>query len=362
MGSTPGSDPSVHSLPPSNPVQFNQPKEGPRTATPHARGWHDRTPARGLFPGMVSFGRNPCCRKAPRAPTNNTPTFPHHPNDPQHPTPNPDEKGSLQRGTISEQLPATAPKQGAKFRCCMAGPRHYERRQKMTVCKRDPGHVYPPHNTACPWCKIASTHSEAANHRTPQSPNAKPSPFEEVISGDASRSKRNHLSTTSPASSSRSPKTERIPLRTTVSEFGQFALVLAGLWLFTPVVASFGTLVLGDRLMNVVFMNGETGSTAGDGPGTLYGMLGRAVVAVWLVCLIARLLVQRKSNRYDPFSVGCAGASVGLLCFMYQLYQESLKPESWYLVPFGFAVGYVLAACLTWWDARRRALGPRVAG
>ncbi len=43
--------------------------------------WHDRT-ARGASFRAWFFGRNTCCRKAPRAPTNDTSTFPHHPNDP----------------------------------------------------------------------------------------------------------------------------------------------------------------------------------------------------------------------------------------------------------------------------------------
>lgn len=27
----------------------------------------------------------------------------------------------------------------------------------MAVCKRDSSHIYPPHNTTCPWCAILST-------------------------------------------------------------------------------------------------------------------------------------------------------------------------------------------------------------
>lgn len=39
----------------------------------------------------------------------------------------------------------------------------------MATCKRDPSHVYPPHNEACPWCAIAATPpASASSHVAPQ--------------------------------------------------------------------------------------------------------------------------------------------------------------------------------------------------
>lgn len=149
-------------------------------------------------------------------------------------------------------------------------------------------------------------------------------------------------------------------MRATVSDFIWFGVALAVIWALTPVVASFGTIAFGDRLNSAVFMNGETGSTSGDGPWTLYGMLFRAGVGVWLACLAARLVIERKSSRVEPFFVGAVGAGIGLLYFLYQLVQDSLTPESWYWAPAGFAAGYVVAACLTLWHGSRGASGPKV--
>ena len=38
----------------------------------------------------------------------------------------------------------------------------------MTTCRRDPSHVYPPHNQTCPWCAIASTPPAAAKRSVVQ--------------------------------------------------------------------------------------------------------------------------------------------------------------------------------------------------
>ena len=228
----------------------------------------------------------------------------------------------------------------------------------MATCTRDPSHVYPPHNKTCPWCAIAATPPATAKRPAQQTalppPAVAPRP---VAPATTSRPGPNPTrATTNPASPQLSPqvrKAKRIPLRTTVSDFFGFGVALAVVWVLTPVVASFGTLAFGDRLSDIVFMNGETGSTSGDGPETLYGMLARAMIGVWLACLAARLVIERKSNRVEPFFVGAVVAGIGLLYFLYQLVQESLTPDSWYWAPIGFAAGYVAASGVTLWHGSR---------
>lgn len=128
---------------------------------------------------------------------------------------------------------------------------------------------------------------------------------------------------------------------------GAHLVVGVGLWILTPIVASFGTLALGDRLQRIVFFGAETGSTSGDGPWTLYELLGKILLASWLlsIVILQALPVSADDDGVDTW--GIVGGLAGFAGFSYQLYAETVSASSWILVPTGWVVGLIVGSLVS---------------
>lgn len=121
----------------------------------------------------------------------------------------------------------------------------------------------------------------------------------------------------------------------------------------TPVAASFATIVpVLASIKPVVFFAGETGSTTGDGPWTLYSIL------VWCVgvCLVVALVSDAAFGIGSPQWQGrlvFPGALIGLGIFCYQWYDNSLQWYSWNFAPLLLTAGYVAAGLISGERMRR---------
>jgi len=120
-----------------------------------------------------------------------------------------------------------------------------------------------------------------------------------------------------------------------------------GLWMLTPIVASFGTLALGDRLQQVVFFGAETGSTSGDGPWTLYQLLGKILLASWALSIIILQALPVSAGDDGVDTWGVVGGFAGFAGFAYQLYAETVSASSWILVPTGWVAGLIVGSLVS---------------
>jgi hypothetical protein len=122
------------------------------------------------------------------------------------------------------------------------------------------------------------------------------------------------------------------------------AAILVGL---TPVGASFATISpVGANITNVVFFPGETGSTAGSGPFTLYAILFWIVLGTLATTFTIDLLFG--PPRGASFSwPAILGALVGVAIFIALWAGDSLSGASWAIPPIGLAAAYLLSALIS---------------
>jgi hypothetical protein len=118
-----------------------------------------------------------------------------------------------------------------------------------------------------------------------------------------------------------------------------------GLWILTPIVASFGTLALGNRLQRIVFFSAETGNIAGDGPWTLYAFLGKLLIVAWLLSIVV-LQALPVSADGDGDTGGVIGGFAGFAGFCFQLYTGTVSAPSWILVPTGWLAGLIIGSLI----------------
>jgi hypothetical protein len=125
-------------------------------------------------------------------------------------------------------------------------------------------------------------------------------------------------------------------------------LLVAGILVaLTPVGASFATISpAGANITNVVFFPGETGSTAGSGPFTLYAILFWIVLGTLATTFTVDLVFG--PPRGARFSwAALLGAIIGLAIFITLWANNGLSGASWALPPAGVTAGYLLSALLT---------------
>lgn len=136
--------------------------------------------------------------------------------------------------------------------------------------------------------------------------------------------------------------------RTVKESFKMFGIMLgvsAPLWFLTPVVASFGTLVV-PGLNTAVFAASENnGRSAGDGPATLYGHLALVLALTCAVVLVLNLAIGTADEKFAwlpaLFTVG------GVIGFFWLVISKGGELWMWDLAPASGVVGYVLAQLLT---------------
>lgn len=128
------------------------------------------------------------------------------------------------------------------------------------------------------------------------------------------------------------------------------AVFIVGL---TPVAASFATIAPGlGNIKPVVFFSGETGSTTGDGPWTLYSILLWCVGGCLVVAFLSDIVLGSGPSTW-PERTAVTGALIGLAVFCYQWYLGTLQWYSWNFAPVLGTAGYVLASGFTGTRARR---------
>lgn len=134
--------------------------------------------------------------------------------------------------------------------------------------------------------------------------------------------------------------------RALVARSGTHLIIGLALWVVTPIAASFGTVLLGDRLRPIVFFGDETGSTTGDGPWELYKLLGIILFISWLLSIAISKALPDSSYQGSADGWGIIGGLVGFGWFCYQLYAATASPPSWILVPAGWLVGLMAGSMI----------------
>ena len=120
--------------------------------------------------------------------------------------------------------------------------------------------------------------------------------------------------------------------------------VIVGL---TPVGASFATISpAGPNIKDVVFFAGETGSTAGSGPFTLYSILVQLVLALIVVMLVVDLVLGPPRGAVLNWPA-IVGAAAGLAVFIMQWVNDGLTGGSWAFPPAFLAAVYLISALAT---------------
>ncbi len=117
------------------------------------------------------------------------------------------------------------------------------------------------------------------------------------------------------------------------------------LWIFTPVIASFGSLVV-PGLSAAVFASSENGGrTAGDSPLTLYGHLAWVLGLTCVVIFITNLLIGLADEKFAwlpmLFTIG------GLVAFFWLVISRGGNLWMWDVAPAAGVAGYVCAQLLT---------------
>lgn len=136
--------------------------------------------------------------------------------------------------------------------------------------------------------------------------------------------------------------------RTVKRSFKMFGIMLGvsiPLWFLTPVVASFGTLVI-PGLNTAVFAASENnGRSAGDGPATLYGHLALILALTCAVVLVLNLAIGTADEKFAwlpaLFTVG------GVIGFLWLVISKGGELWMWDVAPASGVVGYILAQLLT---------------
>ncbi|MEV0767737.1 hypothetical protein [Nocardia salmonicida] len=124
--------------------------------------------------------------------------------------------------------------------------------------------------------------------------------------------------------------------RRILSSAGGLVALSVPVWVLTPVIGSI-LAIFSDNITEVVFLSGDTGDTAGSGPGTLYGLLWKLLLGM-IVCLAALGFVLPYPRDEEVASIpAMAGFGAGLLLLAYQAIAGSGSAASWWWPPL-FAV------------------------
>jgi hypothetical protein len=141
-------------------------------------------------------------------------------------------------------------------------------------------------------------------------------------------------------------------LRAALKQFFGMLAVSIPVLLFTPVIASFGTLVI-PNLTRAVFVFGEhNGRSTGDAPLVLYVRLAWLIAFLCLAVLIMNLIFGVRSRyMFLPVVFG----SVGFATFLWSVITEGGALWQWDIVPLSVATGFLTAQGLTtYFDSRHR--------
>lgn len=133
----------------------------------------------------------------------------------------------------------------------------------------------------------------------------------------------------------------RIATRTAFSRFFKRLIFCLPLWLFTPALASFGTLAI-PTLKGAVFVGSETGATADSGPMTLYLNLGFALGIFLLMTLLFELVFGPPKESIG-LALMLSGVFVGTVYFVSTLFTGSTGMGTWYVAPLLACLGLAIA-------------------
>lgn len=216
----------------------------------------------------------------------------------------------------------------------------------MPICAANPAHVYPAHNKKCPWCEVARKASAppkqtalppVAAHR-PGSGAGKPSSARAPVATTPSGSQGRPASRTRGVRSSRRDPGEAF--KTFFSMIG-FSIPV---WLLTPIVASFGTLVM-PNLKTAVFASSENnGRTAGDSPITLYIHLAWALAFFCMAVLLINLVFGLRARFLWLVQLAVI---TGLAGFFWQVISVGGALWQWDILPVAVGAAYLLAQVFT---------------
>lgn len=213
----------------------------------------------------------------------------------------------------------------------------------MPTCSTDPTHVFPAHNKTCPWCEAQARRTPAPTQvalppvRAPRAPRAaarQPRPVPQV-----------QVNASPPPTAP--PLVRRTSRRDAKGSWVAFAKMVAAavpIWLLTPVVGSFGTLVL-PGLSTAVFAPSENmGRTAGDSPETLYIHLAWVLGALCVAILVINLVFGLRARHQWLVTLAGIGGFAG---FVWQVMSKGGELWHWDILPICLAASYLLTQLFT---------------
>ncbi|WP_067899247.1 hypothetical protein [Nocardia vaccinii] len=111
-------------------------------------------------------------------------------------------------------------------------------------------------------------------------------------------------------------------------------LLMAGapIWLLIPIVGSFLS-AADDNVSRVIFLNGDTGDTAGSGPGTLYLMSAELLIGMVAALTIIALLLPYPNGKEVISGPAIGGFAIGTLILVVQAFSGSGSAMSWCWAP-----------------------------
>lgn len=121
---------------------------------------------------------------------------------------------------------------------------------------------------------------------------------------------------------------------------GSFAV-----WLVTPVIGSILS-IFSDTIDSMVFLDGDTGDTAGSGPFALYKLLAGLLVGMVVSLTASGLLLPYPRDEEVISSASIGGAVLGILILLIEVFTGSGSESSWWWAPIlavVFHVAYGLA-------------------
>lgn len=122
-------------------------------------------------------------------------------------------------------------------------------------------------------------------------------------------------------------------------------------WIFTPVVASFASLLI-PQLMTAVFVPGENnGRSTGDAPYSLYTELAVLLVVGCILVLVLNLVFgMRMRHTWAPVVLG----AVGVVAFLWAVTTFGGAPWQWAIAPLSIVAGAAAGQALTTAEDARR--------
>ncbi|MQY20136.1 hypothetical protein NRB20_32320 [Nocardia sp. RB20] len=105
-------------------------------------------------------------------------------------------------------------------------------------------------------------------------------------------------------------------------------LISIPVWLLTPVVGSF-LAAADDKVTSAIFLHGDTGDTAGSGPGTLYVLSAELIIGMIAALTVLALLLPYPRDKEVVSTPAIGGFAIGTFILVVQAFSGSGSGMSW---------------------------------